>query len=106
MDNINFPKIFPLLSATAGIKRVKRRKDQNQRRPFQKALQEENKKKKKQKEEEDHNRLEGSSDTSAVESAGEYRDSELVVHTVDEDDAGRHHMRDEKNPKKLIDVHV
>ena len=52
MDNINFPKILPPLSATAGIKRVKRRKDQNRRQPFQRALQEENEKKKKQKDEE------------------------------------------------------
>jgi len=106
MDNINFPKIIPPLSAAAGIKRVKRRKDQKQRQSFQNTLQQENKKKKKQKEEEEQNRLEDPSDTSAVEADAEYRDGEPAVLSVDEEDAGQHQLRDEKVPNKFIDVHV
>ena len=106
MDNINFPKILPPLSATAGIKRVKRRKDQNRRQPFQRALQEENEKKKKQKDEEQKKQQADSSESTAVESVVEPIDGELEALPVEENDVGQDQMSDENRPKKLIDVHV
>ena len=106
MDNINFPKILPPLSAAAGIKRVKRRKDQNQRQPFQRALQEENEKKDKQKEEE---QPEDSQETTTEPvdgaSPGKQGDDPENPNSTDKNKDQRQ-AGDEYAPKKLIDVHV
>jgi len=108
MDNINFPKILPPLSATTGIKRVKRREDQNQRQPFQRALQEEHEKKKKQKEGEQKKQPEDSAGSTAAESMAESIDGELEIETAlaEENDFDRNQMSEDNSPQRLIDVHV
>lgn len=114
MDNINFPKILPPLSAAAGIKRVKRRKDQNQRQPFQRALQEENEKKNKQKEEEQPEDSQESTGTEPVDGSGpgkqgsnpENQDDDSENPKVAGKKKSQHQAGEEKSPQKLIDVHV
>lgn len=121
MDNINFPKILPPLSAAAGIKRVKRRKDQSQRQPFQRALQEEDEKKNKQKEEEQPEDSRESTGTEPVDESDPEKkgsgpnkkgsgplqqgdDSENPKFADNDND--QRLTSDDYSPKKLIDVHV
>ena len=107
MDNINFPKILPALSATAGVKRVKRRKDQNQRQPFQRALQQENEKKNKQQEEEQPGDSQESIDTEPLDGTGPGKqDDDPENSNFTDRNKGQRQSGDEYSPKKLIDVHV
>lgn len=107
MDNINFPKILPPLSAAAGIKRVKRRKDQNQRQPFQRALQEENEKKNQQQEEEQPEDSQESAGTEPVDGSGSGKQGDDPENPNFADkNKDKRQTGDEHSPKKLIDVHV